>query len=322
MDIRHTLRHLLVPHHTNNQRAKVLHVDALFGYVLLLMIFNLAIRSVHHTLPGVLGYATDIHAEQLLSATNAQRAAAGLSALSNNAALAAAAVAKAQDMFANGYWAHNSPDGATPWTFITGAGYRYTLAGENLAKNFQTSQSVMDAWMASPTHRDNIVKAGYRDVGFAVVNGVLNGEETTLVVQMFGATQSLAVAPVQAAPPVEIPPAAAATTPAPTRRPIATATPIPTPTIVSGGAQPVASAQPATPAAFSSVLSRPLFDIPTVTRDVAFVFMGILGGVLAVDAVVVRRRHIVRLVGHNLAHMLFLGALTFISLGVARGSLI
>ena len=41
--------------------------------------------------------------------------------------------------------------------------------------------------MASPTHMENVMRKDYKDIGFAVVNGVLAGEETTLVVQMFGA---------------------------------------------------------------------------------------------------------------------------------------
>ena len=169
------LHHWLVPHEGNNHRAKALHTEALFAYVLLLAVFNLGIKFFHTKAPDVLGYATDIRVEQLLASTNAKRAEAGLDALTLNGTLSQAAAAKAADMLANNYWAHNSPLGKTPWDFIISAGYRYTLAGENLAKNFQTSSGVVDAWMNSPTHKANIFKAGYREVGFAVVNGVLAG---------------------------------------------------------------------------------------------------------------------------------------------------
>src|SRR5690242_9037034 len=103
------LRHLFIPHHTNNHRAKVLHVDALLTYVLLFAVFNLGVRILHRSVPDVLGYATDIHVEQLLSGTNAKRQEAGLGAVTLNSQLSAAAAAKAADMFAKGYWAHNSP---------------------------------------------------------------------------------------------------------------------------------------------------------------------------------------------------------------------
>ena len=101
--------------------------------------------------------------------------------------MAEAAREKALNMFKNNYWAHYGPNGETPWQFVLEAGYQYEYAGENLAKNFLFSDGVMEAWMDSETHRENILRDEYTEVGFAVVNGLLEGEETTLVVQMFGA---------------------------------------------------------------------------------------------------------------------------------------
>ncbi len=318
------LHHWLVPHEGNNHRAKALHHEVLFAYVLLLAVFNLGIKFFHVKVPDVLGYATDIRVEQLLAATNAKRAQAGLDTLVLNSTLSQAAAAKAADMFANNYWAHNSPAGKTPWDFIVGAGYRYTLAGENLAKNFQTSDGVVEAWMNSPTHKANMVKEGYRDVGFAVVNGVLAGEETTLVVQMFGATN--------AAPIAQIPKAQAAG---------------PAPEVVPAAEKPVSQSVtvvPTEPAAqeeipvkqqevsllpsftqntsFERVVSTPKINITSLTSTVAFAMVGLLIGLLAVDAFVVRRKHVVRLVGHNLAHILFLAAIVISGMSLVRGSLI
>lgn len=276
------LRHFFIPHQTNNHRAKALHIDSLLVYVLLFALFNLGIRAVHTAAPDVLGYATDINIQQLFADTNTQRQEAGLEPLTLNQTLSKAAADKATDMFANNYWAHNSPIGRTPWDFITGAGYHYAVAGENLAKNFSDSQGVVDAWMASPSHRANLLKTNYRDVGFAVVNGTLNGEETTLVVQMFGTT------------PAEL----AETVP----------TPAPKSVVISQES--------------ASVVTQPLLNIPTVSRDVVFAFVGILIGVLLVDAWVASRRHVVRVVGHNIAHILFLCALFILISGVSRGRLL
>src|SRR3972149_9762200 len=89
-------------------------------------------------------------------------------------------------MFQENYWSHYSPDGKTPWDVILGAGYKYEYAGENLAKNFLFSNGFVDAVMNSTTHRDNLLKKEYTEVGYAIVNGTLNGEQTTLVVQEFG----------------------------------------------------------------------------------------------------------------------------------------
>lgn len=319
----HFLRHFFVPHSSNNHRAKALHLDSMLCYVLIFAIFNFGIRIAHRQFPDVLGYATDIRVDQLLSGTNAQRQASGLIPLTYNVTLSQAAAAKAQDMFTKDYWAHNSPEGKTPWSFIQAAGYTYTVAGENLAKNFATSRGVVDAWMASPTHRDNIVKPSYRDVGFAIMNGTLGGEETTLVVQMFGAGSAI----VEAEQPKTVVPEKAAVIEVnegeqpeqlgeQTGKEIAAEVVPPAPIV------PVAAAKP-TPIvnlisnAFSSVSLHPMFNIPTVTRDVAFLFMGLLIGILVIDGLVVSRKKIVRVAGHNLAHILFFTAL-FIALSVVR----
>jgi hypothetical protein len=70
------------------------------------------------------------------------------------------------------------------------------------------------------------------------------------------------------------------------------------------------------------VLQQPLFNIPTVSRDMVYAFVEILMGVLLVDAWVARRRHVVRVAGHNIAHMLFLSALFICMFGLSHGSLL
>jgi hypothetical protein len=121
-----------------------------------------------------------------LKYTNQKRKENGVPPLKLNAELSAAAEKKAQDMFKDGYWAHVAPDGTEPWDFILDEGYDYIYAGENLAKNFSNSKEVVEAWFKSPSHKSNLIGANYDEVGFAVVNGVMDGYETTLVVQMFG----------------------------------------------------------------------------------------------------------------------------------------
>jgi len=102
--------------------------------------------------------------------------------------LTAAAQAKAEDMAKNNYWAHNSPDGKTPWTFLTGAGYQYQTAGENLAYGFNSADESIAGWMGSPEHRANILDASYQNVGFGVASSpdfVSEGPET-IVVAVYG----------------------------------------------------------------------------------------------------------------------------------------
>ena len=135
---------------------------------------------------GVLGASSDYSAATLLSTTNQQRQVAKESNLTIDPQLTAAAQAKANDMAQRNYWAHNTPDGKSPWTFLTGAGYSYDLAGENLAYGFNSAQEAVAGWMNSQEHRDNILNAGYQNVGFGVAMAPSyqgKGEQTIVVAE-------------------------------------------------------------------------------------------------------------------------------------------
>lgn len=151
--------------------------------------------------------AQAIGASELISLTNIERSKNGLPSLVYNGRLASSAYAKAQDMLAKGYWAHTSPDGLSPWTFVSAAGYAYVTVGENLARDFSTDGGIMAGWMGSAGHRANILNPGYRDIGIAVVSGSLNGTQTTLVVAHYGATAAPAPRPAPAPAPVPDQPA-------------------------------------------------------------------------------------------------------------------
>lgn len=306
----HILRHLFTPHHTNNHHARVLHVDAMFVYLLAFVFFRLLLWAGHAKFPDVLGFATDIRVEQLLAVVNAKRAEAGLAALVLDQRLSRAAALKAQDMFAKNYWAHNSPDGKTPWEFVTFAGYRYRVAGENLAKNFSMSGAVVDAWMASPTHKENIMRSDYKDIGFAVVNGILGGEETTLVVQIFGAGDSQIA--YQTKPAILTPTAAATAPPA-----------------VPDGRQALSQTPPlATVAAQNStfgltdVLVRPLVDISGLSKQVTTGFAGLILFVIALDGWYVYRKRIIRVTGHSAGHMVFFAVMLLLLQAATRGAIL
>lgn len=180
---------LFIPKEENNFRAKALHIDSLAIYLILALFLNFFFKQISPNFPNVLGYATDITTVKLLELTNQERAKHNLPTLSYEEKLSSAAKKKAEDMFQKNYWSHYAPDGTSPWQFIISSDYQYEYAGENLAKNFMFSKGVIEAWMNSQSHRENLLKKDYTDVGFAIVNGVLNGEQTTLVVQMLGTPQ-------------------------------------------------------------------------------------------------------------------------------------
>jgi uncharacterized protein YkwD len=183
------LADLFIPTNRNGYEALLLKRPMLFIYSLLLLAVNYLAPVYFPNVNTVA--ASSISADRLIELTNLDRRNAGLIELKRSSLLDQAAFAKAQNMFEEDYWDHFGPNGESPWQFIRATGYDpYRYAGENLAKGFSTSEGVHQAWMASPTHKENIMESNYRDIGFAVVDGYLEGEKVTLVVQMFGTLMS------------------------------------------------------------------------------------------------------------------------------------
>lgn len=268
--------HFFLPHHTNNYRPKTLHHTGLLTLILLLVAFSFLLRFINITHPSILGFATNIQVDELISLTNKEREEAGFTPLVLSPELNEAAQNKAKDMFEKGYWAHNSPDGITPWSYIINSGYRYIYAGENLARDFNDTQGVVEAWMASPGHRDNILSPNYQDIGFAVVNGKIDGQETTLVVQLFGSRKELVVY---------------------TQKQVF-------------GIQKEKVAPPV-----------PLIDIKLLTRNATLSVLGFLIFILTVDMIIATRRRLVRFVGHNIDHIVFLASFMAIII-ISKGGVI
>lgn len=189
------LHNWFLPHKDTHKKAHLISPHAILAYALLFILLQVGFSIFSFYKPGVLGINSGVDLKKVIELTNIERAKAGLSPVSENSELDKAAQLKAANMFEENYWAHFAPSGKTPWDFILGSGYRFTLAGENLAKNFQSSDEVVTAWMNSKTHRDNLLNSNYKDIGVAVVDGVLNGQKTTVVVQEFGTTEALAQKP-------------------------------------------------------------------------------------------------------------------------------
>jgi hypothetical protein len=193
--LRRHMKLAFVPHHANQYRP---HLIRRYGIAaLLVVIIGVQVGYNYSTTGTVLGDKAAISTDTLLTDTNAERVKNKLPPLALDGKLSQAAFLKAKDMLAHQYWAHTAPNGATPWQWFSEAGYNYSYAGENLAKNFHSADAVTAAWIASPEHEANIVDEHYTQVGFAVVDGVLSGKETTLVVALYG-TPADATLPVAA----------------------------------------------------------------------------------------------------------------------------
>jgi hypothetical protein len=244
--IQHHVQHWLVPHKHNDHRPHLIRTHGLA--VMALLIFGVhATAYALQPLPAplikgnVLAYATNITPVDLFNQTNQQRTANGLPALKLNAKLNQSAYLKGQNMFSENYWAHVSPSGIQPWYWFTQAGYAYSYAGENLAKDFETTTGTIAGWMNSPGHKANILNSHYTEVGFSVLNGTLVGGQTTLVVAHYAAPAATATPAPPAAAQTPSKPATLSATPAPTPTPTPEPTPTPAP---SPTASPSASSTP------------------------------------------------------------------------------
>jgi uncharacterized protein YkwD len=120
---------------------------------------------------------------QVVTLVNQERAKAGCGALTVDSRLTTAARGHSQDMATRNYFDHNTPDGVTPWTRINNAGYKFSQAAENIAEGQSTPASVMDAWMNSEGHRENILNCALHNIGVGLA---YNGSHTPYWTQDFG----------------------------------------------------------------------------------------------------------------------------------------
>jgi len=282
--MKHFFAHLFLPRHTNNHRAKILHHKSLFMLVFILVCVSGIVRTVSITHPQVLGQTIDISTQSLLSYTNVARASVGMPPLTANSQLATAAQNKASYMFEHNFWAHNAPDGKVPWDFMKEQGYIYVYAGENLARGYSNAQEVVDAWMNSPEHRQNLLSPNYQEVGFAVEQGDLTGEKnTTLVVQMLG-NRTETVSKPKVGSQAELNPAVLSRSQTPSQQ----------------------------------VKNQPLIDT-SVMKTVSIVLVACFLVILIVDMIIIERHRIARLFSHNLDHILFLLFVLSMLLLVGKG---
>lgn len=273
-----------IPHRDTHQKAHLISWEALIIYSLLFIGLQVTFSLVKTTKPGVLGTSSNIEIQKVIELTNVQRAKNGLPPVSENPALDKAARAKAQNMFSENYWAHFAPSGKSPWDFILGSGYKFTYAGENLAKNFSNSDDVITAWMASPSHKENIVNSNYKDIGIAVEDGVIDGQHTTLVVQMFGSTSVLAAA-------------------LPSLKQEAKPPPSPQIEIPQKEYQQKSRIALVQPVVVKSETQTTLFDPFTVSKTVSLSIIMMVSVLLMLDLYILRRRGVLRITSHHLAHM-------------------
>ncbi len=269
--MKNILSFFFVPQKDNDWKGRLLHHDFLTVLIFGLLILNISFKFIIGNVPtNILGINTNLSTEELLNDTNTERIKYGLKPLTLNKDLTTAAKGKATNMFEKNYWAHFSPDGTSPWYFFDKAQYKYIYAGENLAKDFATSQAVINAWMNSEKHRENLLKPEYTQIGFAISEGQLLGQQTTLVVQFFGTPDTTIGSDVRAS---NIKP--------------------PTSPIASVG-QKVQSEQ---------IKKTYLVDAGLLQKRIVFIVLAFLIIALSIDLYVIEQNTVLRLSGKHLAHL-------------------
>jgi uncharacterized protein YkwD len=177
------VKNWFLPTKENGYRAKLISNPALIGLAAVMMFLN------QLALPQPAAAATQgITPSRLLTTHNVERRKFDLAPLKISNKLSVSAQKKAKAMLQANCWSHYCPEGKSPWDFFAEADYTYLVAGENLAEGFHDIANLMNAWMNSPTHRENILRKEYEEVGFGIVSGDFQGKAGNVIIAVHFAT--------------------------------------------------------------------------------------------------------------------------------------
>lgn len=160
----------------------IFYVSILFAIGLVFQCFVFGASDIEEPIVVVSDEAELSDEEQeVLDLINKERSMQGLNELQPYSELQKVAKMKAEDIVNNSYFSHTSPTYGTPFEMLKAEGVTYKYAGENLAGN-ETGLRAVDAWMNSPTHKDNILDSNYTYTGICVVDSEIYGK---VYVQLF-----------------------------------------------------------------------------------------------------------------------------------------
>lgn len=176
----------LIPTKKNGYQAHLLKKPFLTLIVIVVLCFNVFVST------DIQATSLDeaISIANLLKYHNAKRREVNVGELSLNKLLSLSAQSKADEMLASDCWSHFCPNGKSPWEFFDAANYDYIFAGENLAEGFTTIEDVTNAWMNSKTHRENVEKGEYTEIGFGLASGMYQGRPDNLIVVVHFGTRA------------------------------------------------------------------------------------------------------------------------------------
>ncbi|OJI08568.1 MAG: hypothetical protein COX02_00670 [Candidatus Vogelbacteria bacterium CG22_combo_CG10-13_8_21_14_all_37_9] len=183
------LKDLFIPYEGNNYQPEALNPYRILFYSITSIGIKIFVIAVIFMFPLSALLVPDIlndQSQKIVDLTNEVRAKAGVPPLRENETLDQAAVKKVEDMLAHQYFSHQGPDDRAVSDWLSSVGYRYLVAGENLAMGFATPEEVVDGWTKSKTHYTNMIDADFNEIGIGLSVGRYNNIETTVVAQYFG----------------------------------------------------------------------------------------------------------------------------------------
>ena len=136
---------------------------------------NPAIKNYDLIYPGqqinipTVNSSTAAYEAEVVRLVNEERSKHGLAPLIQDWQLSRVARYKSQDMRDLGYFSHTSPTYGSPFDMMRSFGISYRTAGENIAKGYQSPETVVRGWMNSPGHRANILNSSYTHIGVGYV---------------------------------------------------------------------------------------------------------------------------------------------------------
>lgn len=299
----HKFSHLVFPRESNNYRSVILKNSSLLFMSAMFLIIQFFVSFAQTPKLNILGYASQISPSEIIRLSNEKRIENGEGILTENPLLSQAALAKGTHMLQNNYWAHVAPDGTTPWYFFDEVDYQYQFAGENLARDFSNPASAVEAWMASASHRDNLLSSRYDEIGVAVVEGDLNGVDTTIIVQLFGKKASSAAS---------VPVVAAQNEGSTIEEKVVESN-----TKVASEVPNIVEYQN-----YTGVSTQKQVSPLDVTKVISFGLIGLFALALMIDMLIITRRKITRVAGRSFAHLAFFRMILAIIMIAKAGSII
>jgi len=177
------IRDYLIPTKQNNYTAKLLKHNGMIFLTVFVLVSNFFIAKLPQSQT-----IAQVDLNSIVYAHNRERAKLNLPPLSLSAKLVDSATLKANAMLESDCWDHYCPvpPGVSPWKWFKDVEYKYEAAGENLAEGFNDNETVIKAWMNSPTHRENMLKEKFEEVGIGFASGQYQGKnDNTIVVVHF-----------------------------------------------------------------------------------------------------------------------------------------